>query len=113
MLRRTFATLALTAPLVATVTTARAQLRSPASETPAWLTIRNFTGVPLESCWIDFDGNYQSYGVIAPGASMEQSTYAGHLWALRNAATRVDFGTVSARPGRQTLDVTAAGVTVR
>lgn len=79
----------------------------------AWLTIRNLTGVTVEVTWIDFQGSCRSYGTIAPGGGMEQQTYAGHVWALRDAATRVDFGNVVAHAGRQLVEVTRSGVMVR
>jgi hypothetical protein len=113
MLRRSFLGVLSAAPVLAVSARSFAQLRSPASDVPAWMTIRNLTSVNLEICWIDFSGGYVSYGVIPPGGSQEQSTYAGHVWALRNAATRVDFGNAVARAGRQLVEVTPGGVMIR
>jgi dienelactone hydrolase len=44
------------------------------------IAIRNALGQPVDLFWVDFEGNPQPYGRLAPGESRQQSTFAGHSW---------------------------------
>lgn len=41
---------------------------------------------PVRLFWIDESGERQPYGEIAPGQSLERSTYEGHRWLLESAS---------------------------
>lgn len=54
---------------------------------------QNATAEPITLSWIGQDGGSKSYGVIDPGKSTTQSTYAGHLWSFADAAGK-PFGMI-------------------
>lgn len=37
--------------------------------------------------WVQFDGGLRSTGTLEPGATLDQSSFAGHQWRLRDANT--------------------------
>ncbi len=53
---------------------------------PMRLSLSNPGAEPVKLFWIDFDGEAQAYGEIAPGAILERGTYVGHVWQLETAA---------------------------
>jgi dipeptidyl-peptidase 4 len=50
------------------------------------LTFANRTDGPVEMFWLDSAGKRVSYGIVAAGAELNLSTYAGHVWAAANGA---------------------------
>ena len=56
--------------------------RSPASNTPAQVTVLNIGQAPLILDWIDFKGEHKTYATIEPGRSLVQQTFVGHVWEL-------------------------------
>jgi dipeptidyl-peptidase 4 len=42
----------------------------------------NKTNRKIELFWMDTQGKRRSYGIIGPGASREQHSYAGHVWLI-------------------------------
>ena len=42
----------------------------------------NLSDQPVSIVWVDYDGVYQDYGTLAPGADQIQDTYAGHIWMV-------------------------------
>ena len=49
------------------------------------MTIVNRTGRPLELFWVEGAAARRSYGKIASGSQVEQHTFDGHRWELRDA----------------------------
>jgi len=54
------------------------------SDREVTLSIANQSEGELEVFWIDFDGRPRSYGRIPTGATVEMSSYPGHLWTVRS-----------------------------
>ena len=44
----------------------------------------NRTGSEISYYWVDYGGNEKFYGKIAPNASVNQHTFAGHVWLIKN-----------------------------
>jgi hypothetical protein len=65
---------------------AAADLRSESGGRPSTLLFLNPTDRPIDLFWIDYHGNRQSRGQIAPHSELNQPTYAKHVWL----ATGVD-----------------------
>ena len=49
---------------------------------------RNNTNARIAYYWVNHEGNEQFYGRLAPGASANQGTFAGHVWLIKNASGR-------------------------
>ena len=49
------------------------------------VTFKNGTLAPVEYIWVSTEGKEESYGTLAPAASFEQETYAGHAWLFKSA----------------------------
>lgn len=64
------------------VRSGRAPQRSRGRGAETRLIIVNETGERLGVEWVTTDGGRRSYGVLEPGASMNQHTFAGHVFAL-------------------------------
>ena len=47
--------------------------------------LENATTEVLKTVWIDGGGERRSYGEVAPGASRDQHTFAGHVWGYERA----------------------------
>ena len=47
--------------------------------------LENATGEPLRTVWIEPGGERRSYGELAPGATRDQHTFAGHVWGFERA----------------------------
>jgi hypothetical protein len=60
---------------------------SPASNTAATITVTNKTGQTVLLMWLDFNCNEQQYNSIAPGVSVTQGTFTGHVWRIEDAAS--------------------------
>jgi len=77
------------------------------SRTHTQVTFVNATGGPVEIVWLDTEGRRKSYGRIAPGASRDQHTYAGHVWLVLDAKGR-PIGLHQARAQRTLVEVVPA-----
>ena len=67
----------------------------------------NLTGVKLNYYWINYEGNEQFFGEIAANALGTQSTYAGHVWLVkdRNEKNLAVFSAVE-KTGRAIIGTT-------
>ncbi|MEO1697468.1 MAG: prolyl oligopeptidase family serine peptidase [Planctomycetota bacterium] len=61
------------------------------------VTFVNRATVPVSVLWLDGDGGARSYATLAPGERHTQSTYAGHVWLLRDEDGR-EHGPFEATP---------------
>lgn len=64
-------------------------VRSLESITPMRFGVRNNTGITLELFWLNYNGQRQSYGTVAPGASWEITSYVSHPWLIAREADDV------------------------
>ena len=48
----------------------------------------NRTGAEIAYYWVDYEGNENFYGRIAPNASVSQHTFARHVWLIKNVDGR-------------------------
>ncbi len=58
----------------------------PAGGPAVTITFENTSGAPLHLFWRSDHDNAVAYGVVAPGRSRNQGTYAGHVWEVRTAS---------------------------
>ena len=58
---------------------------SPRSDEKTYLRFRNLLPHEVQLCWIDTEGERQSYGTLKPGETRELDTYAGHVWLAADA----------------------------
>lgn len=54
--------------------------KSPAGGRETEIVLVNAFDRPIRIFWADFAGRPQAYGVLAPGESRRQHTFAGHVW---------------------------------
>lgn len=81
--RRTFLSGLLAAAAVpALATRAHAQV-SPSSVAPARIVFTNLGSATIVAVWMDFAGAEVIYSSIAPGQSVTQDTFVGHIWRFR------------------------------
>ena len=80
MNRRTFVTSLLAASAVPMLAAAQA---SPRSVAPARIVFTNVGSASVVASWMDFGGAEVIYATIAPGESVTQDTYVGHVWRFR------------------------------
>ena len=59
-------------------------LRSPSGGTETEIIFVNNTKAEITYYWVDFDGNEEFYGTIAPDDSVNQQTYEGHIWLIKD-----------------------------
>jgi dipeptidyl-peptidase 4 len=59
------------------------------------ITVRNTLSVPVEVCWLSFDGSLTKYHDLAPGAEVQQHTYVGHQWEAQVDGVTVSSYTAS------------------
>jgi len=77
--------------------------------------LENATTEVLKTLWIDGDGERRSYGELAPGASRDQHTFAGHVWGYERtdgtllAAAAAESGGSTFRIDSLDPDVVPAG----
>ena len=65
----------------------------------------NRTGGEVEIHWMDLGGRRRSYGVLAPGERRRQHTFAGHVWAVTDAAGEtVAVFAAAGEPGDAVID---------
>jgi len=58
------------------------ELRSTEDAYETNLIFVNNSVVALERFWLNFDGERQNYGTIAPGSTISQRTYSDHYWLV-------------------------------
>lgn len=58
----------------------------------------NFSGV-VEVVWQDYEGDQVPYGMLAPGAMMDMTTYVSHPWSFIYAKTGNCVGFYNPRVG--------------
>lgn len=70
---------------------------SPSSTEPASILFTNQRSTEVQVVWVDFDGAEKLYLRLRPGVTAAQSTFAGHVFRIRDGAVLV--GAVVAAPG--------------
>ena len=63
-------------------------LKSGDDDTETAIIFMNGTKAEITYHWVDDDGNEKSYGKIAPDAFVNQHTYVGHVWLVKDANGR-------------------------
>ena len=63
-------------------------LKSGDDATETAVIFMNGTKAEITYHWVDDDGNEKSYGKIAPDAFVNQHTYVGHVWLVKDANGR-------------------------
>ena len=58
-------------------------LKSEDDNTETAIIFVNNTEGEIAYYWVDYEGNEKFYGKIAPGAFVNQHTYAGHIWVVK------------------------------
>jgi dipeptidyl-peptidase-4 len=71
-----------------------------------YLLIRNSTPSPVRLFWLESDGNARAYETIDAGASRVRTTFAGHVWSIRDGDN--ELARVVADPRPTILDVSAS-----
>ena len=61
-----------------------ANLKSGDDDTETTIIFVNGTEDEIAYHWVDYEGNEKSYGKIAPDAFVNQHTYAGHVWLIKD-----------------------------
>lgn len=61
-------------------------LRSGASETETAIIFVNLTKTEIVYYWVDGEGEEKDYGKIAAGDFVNQHTYAGHIWLIKDVS---------------------------
>ena len=59
-------------------------LKSENDATETAIIFMNSTKSEIAYCWVDSEGNEKSYGKIAPDSFVNQHTYAGHVWLIKD-----------------------------
>ena len=59
-------------------------LKSGDDATETAVTFMNSTKSEIAYYWVDYEGNEKSYGKIAPDSFVNQHTYAGHVWLIKD-----------------------------
>ena len=59
-------------------------LKSGDDDTETAIIFVNSTKTEIAYYWVDYEGNEKSYGKIAPDAFVNQHTYAGHIWLIKD-----------------------------
>lgn len=94
-------------PLVITFLAATFSSNLLHAEDEATLTVSNNTRSPVEMFWVEPGGKEVSYGVIAAGKTIEQGTFIGDSWIIRDKSTRRIIRKITATKPRQTEALTA------
>ena len=68
-------------------------LKSGDDDTETAIIFVNGTKTEIAYYWVDYEGNEKFYGKIAPDAFVNQHTYAGHIWVIKdtNESNRAVF----------------------
>lgn len=76
-------------------------LRSGNDDTKTAIIFVNGTKIESAYYWMDSEGNEQSYGKIAPGAFVNQHTYEGHIWLVKDVnGNNLAVFRAAEKPGR-------------
>ncbi len=67
---------------------ASGMLRSKESAQPARIVFRNATGEAVRMFWLDFQGNWRAYALVAAGGLQVQKTFLSHPWLLADTNGR-------------------------
>ena len=59
-------------------------LKSGDDDTETAIIFVNSTKTEIAYYWVDYEGNEKSYGKIVPDAFVNQHTYAGHIWLIKD-----------------------------
>ncbi|MXV72849.1 hypothetical protein F4Z99_01070 [Candidatus Poribacteria bacterium] len=59
-------------------------LKSEDDDTETAIIFVNGTETEVAYYWVDYEGNEKFYGKIAPDAFVNQHTYAGHIWVIKD-----------------------------
>ena len=59
-------------------------LKSEGDDTETAIIIVNGTKTEIAYYWIDYEGNEKFYGKIAPDTFVNQHTYVGHIWMVKD-----------------------------
>ncbi len=59
-------------------------LKSGDDDTETAILFVNNTKAEIAYYWVDYEGNEKSYGKIAPEAFVNQQTYVGHIWLIKD-----------------------------
>ncbi len=59
-------------------------LKSGDDDTETAIIFVNSTDAEIAYYWVDYEGNEKFYGNIAPGAFVNQHTYSGHIWVIKD-----------------------------
>ena len=59
-------------------------LKSGDDNTETAIIFVNRTGAEIAYYWVDYEGDEKFYGKIAPDAFVNQHTYAGHIWLVKD-----------------------------
>ncbi|QDT36240.1 von Hippel-Lindau disease tumor suppressor protein [Stratiformator vulcanicus] len=70
----------------------------------ATLVFVNNTSVAVKGFWLDGQNNAQEYFTVEPKTQVEQPTFTGHTWIIRDNAGN-ELQRVTARGGRQLINV--------
>ena len=62
----------------------RSSLKSGDDDTETAIIIVNVTETEIAYYWVDYEGNEKFYGNIAPDAFVNQHTYMGHIWLIKD-----------------------------
>lgn len=71
--------------------------RSGASDDVTEVEFVNETAQPVQLFWVDSSGRRTAYDKVAPGASIQQHTYVGHVW-VASGDDDTFYGSVTAEP---------------
>lgn len=85
--RRTFLSSVLAAAAVPIIAARAVAQVSPRSVAPARIVFTNLGSAPIVAVWMDFGGAEVIYSTLAPGASVTQDTFVGHIWRFRRGPT--------------------------
>ena len=59
-------------------------LKSGDDDTETAIIFVNRTDAEIAYYWVDYEGNEKFYGKVAPDAFVNQHTYAGHIWLVKD-----------------------------
>ena len=59
-------------------------LKSTGGDSETTIIFVNLTGVKLNYYWVNYEGNEQLFGEVAANDLDKQSTYAGHVWLVKD-----------------------------
>ena len=59
-------------------------LKSGDDDTETAILFVNGTKAEIAYYWVDYEGNEKSYGKVAPDAFVNQHTYVGHVWLIKD-----------------------------